>query len=194
VTLAVLAGGEGARMGRPKALLEVGGRPVLTHLLRKLSWPGPTVLVTAPGRERPPGAEGFDAEVSDAVAGEGPLRGIHTAFLQLRTELLVAMPLDMLAVERAHLEWFAERLAERPDALGLMGSRDGRVEPLPCALRRGAVEMIGERLARGDRSLRGLAADPRVITLDAGELPATIWTNANTPAEWVRVTEAIAKE
>jgi molybdopterin-guanine dinucleotide biosynthesis protein A len=194
VTLAVLAGGEGSRMGRPKALLEVGGRPVLTHLLEKLRWPGPTMLVTTPGRERPPGAEGFDVEVPDAVADEGPLRGIHTALLRLATELLVAIPVDMLGVERVHLEWFAGELASTPDALGVMGSRGGRVEPLPCALRRGAIDLIGERLARGDRSLRGLASEPRIVTIEASELPAQVWLNANTPDEWGRVTEGIVKE
>jgi molybdopterin-guanine dinucleotide biosynthesis protein A len=194
VTLAVLAGGEGSRMGLPKALLEVAGRPVLTHLLEKVDWPGPTVLVTSPGRQRPPGADGFDVEASDPVAGEGPLRGIHTALLHLTTELLIAMPVDMLGVERGHLQWFAERLAQRQDALGVMGLRDKRIEPLPCALRRGAVELIGQRLTRGDRSLQRLTSDPRIATVDTTELPPTIWVNANTPAEWARVTESLAKE
>ena len=33
VTLAILAGGAGSRMGMPKAELRIGGRPILEHLL-----------------------------------------------------------------------------------------------------------------------------------------------------------------
>ena len=59
-TLAILAGGEGSRMGQPKAELRIGARPILSYLLDRFLWAGPTILVTAPGRKRPPGATGFD--------------------------------------------------------------------------------------------------------------------------------------
>ena len=61
VTLAVLAGGEGSRMGLPKAELAIQDKPLLTFLLDRLKWPGPTLLVTAPGREHPPGFEQIPA-------------------------------------------------------------------------------------------------------------------------------------
>ena len=48
VTLAVLAGGKGERMGMAKDALEIDGRPILRHLLDRARWPGPTLLVTAP--------------------------------------------------------------------------------------------------------------------------------------------------
>src|SRR5688572_13975666 len=106
VTLAVLAGGAGSRMGRPKALLEVGGKPILEFLLDRLDWPGPTLLVTAPGRRRPPGAARFDREAVDEVADEGPLRGVYTALTHATTPALVVIAVDMPAVERADLEWY----------------------------------------------------------------------------------------
>ena len=90
VTLAVLAGGEGSRMGRPKGELLVRGRPILVHLVEQLAWRGPTLLVTAPGRERPAGGERFDREVVDAVAGEGPLRGLLTALEAATTEIVLS--------------------------------------------------------------------------------------------------------
>src|SRR5688572_6459509 len=101
ITLAVLAGGAGSRMGRPKGTLEINGRPILAHLLDRIAWPGPTMLVTAPGRENPPGAQRFDFEVSDAVADDGPLRGVHTALRHVRTEMLVVIAVDMVAILRS---------------------------------------------------------------------------------------------
>ena len=84
VTLAVLAGGEGTRMGFAKGELNIDGRPILSHLLERFAWPGWTLLVTAPGREHPSGWEGFTREVSDPEAGQGPLRGVLTALEQAR--------------------------------------------------------------------------------------------------------------
>ena len=40
VTLAILAGGAGSRMGMPKGQLILNGRPILEYLLDHLDWPG----------------------------------------------------------------------------------------------------------------------------------------------------------
>ncbi|MGA2229554.1 MAG: NTP transferase domain-containing protein, partial [Tepidisphaeraceae bacterium] len=72
VTLAILAGGEGRRMGKPKAELRIDGVPILQYLLQSLQWPGPTLLVTAPSRERPPGSDTFDREAVDSTDASRP--------------------------------------------------------------------------------------------------------------------------
>src|SRR5262245_51915629 len=114
VTLAILAGGAGSRMGTAKSMLRIGGRPVLEFLLDRLAWRGPTLLVTAPGRERPNGQEAFDHEAVDAVGGEGPLRGILTALefepLQPAGDPVVFVPLDMLGMQHEPVRWLAEQL------------------------------------------------------------------------------------
>jgi hypothetical protein len=74
VTLAIVAGGAGRAWGCPKAEIRIEGRPILEHLLDAIRWPGPTMLVTAPGREHPPANERFDREVVDAVAGGRAVR------------------------------------------------------------------------------------------------------------------------
>src|SRR5688572_20212235 len=167
-------------MGRAKVSLRVRGKAILEFLLDHLAWPGPTLLVTAPGRERPDGSQRFSSEVCDPVAGEGPLRGVHTALANAPGELLVVIGVDMPAVTREDLQWYARQLTTRPGALVVMGSREGTVEPLPCALRRGAVDLVSAHLAAGRRSLHGLADDPRATVVDAGELPARVWLNVNT--------------
>src|SRR3954471_1425448 len=103
VTLAILAGGRGERMGKPKGLLRVGDQPILTCLLKRFSWRGPTMLVTSPGRERPPGAEDFDLEVADPIEGKGPVRGVLTALENSTTENLIVASVDMPLVGREQL-------------------------------------------------------------------------------------------
>src|SRR5687768_6739433 len=114
VTLAVLAGGDGSRMGRPKAELRVGDVPILRWLIDRWRWDGgPTLLITAPGRERPPGGEAFEREVSDAVGGQGPLRGVATALAAARTPIIVVATCDMPCVSAQQFRWLAEALVGR---------------------------------------------------------------------------------
>ena len=180
-TLAVLAGGRGSRMGRPKGLLTVGGVPILAHLLDRLAWPGPTLLVTAPGRERPPGWERFDAEAVDPVADEGPLRGVLTALEACRTPMLAVATVDMPGVTRGQFEWLAEQLGSADH--GAMCER-GRVEPFPLLLRATAIDAVRTRLAGGRRSVHGLAGDAGFVVRAAPvEWAASAWVNLNTPAD-----------
>jgi molybdopterin-guanine dinucleotide biosynthesis protein A len=192
VTLALLAGGEGSRMGTPKALLRVGDKPVLRFLLERLNWPGPTLLVSSPQLQHPPGAEAFDRETSDEVAGEGPLRGLAAALRYSKTDMLVVIAVDMVLVERNDLEWFVGQLDALPAALGLMSAHDGKVEPLPLAIRKTAIDVVNEHLKSGRRSLHGLTDDARIETTDGSSLPPRVWFNVNTPGDWEQFLSTLA--
>lgn len=187
ITLAMLAGGAGTRMGRAKSLLSVDGRAILQYLHERVGWPGPTMLITSPGRERPPGADRFDIEVRDEVENQGPLRGVYTALTHATTSVVIVTGVDMVAIERDDLAWFTAELAARPGAAGVMGSRNGSIEPLPCALRPAlALGVVSDHLAAGRRSLHGLAKSGEIKLAAADALPERVWLNLNTPADWER--------
>ena len=183
VTLAILAGGEGARMGVPKGELRIGDQPILEYLLRRIAWDGPTMLVTAPGREHPPGYEGFDHEVVDSIAGQGPLRGVLTALEHATTSIAVVTTVDMPNVRGADLGWLVARLADEPDVMGLMFRRDATVEPFPAAYWIGAAHSIREEVNAGRLSVRALADQGSVGTLPApsDSDEHEVWTNLNRP-------------
>ncbi|MEV4008156.1 2-C-methyl-D-erythritol 4-phosphate cytidylyltransferase [Actinomadura sp. NPDC049753] len=80
----VLAGGVGARMGagRPKQLMEVGGRPILAHAVRAFdSHPGigEVVVVMAPGHLREAAAIAAPFRKTAAVIEGGSTRTASTA-------------------------------------------------------------------------------------------------------------------
>ena len=185
VTLAVLAGGEGSRMGKPKGLLRLHGRPVLEYLLDRFEWEGPTLLVTGPGRERPPGWERFSREVQDPVAGLGPLRGILTALEAAQTPLVVVTSVDMPGVGREQLDWLVSRIDAQPAVLGAMCQRDrGRplIEPFPSIFRAEAAPVVLGQLTTRQRALHALADLPEFVLAHVPrEWPASVWTNLNTP-------------
>ena len=189
ITLAVLAGGEGRRIGGPKGELTVDGRPILERLLNRLAWPGPTLLVTAPGREHPPGWRLFTNEATDAVAGEGPLRGILTALEHASTDELVILPLDMPNITPASLAWLAARLRDHPAAAAVMveqpGCPRGRVEPLPAGFRASTAQtLVRARLGDKQLALHRLTESANVVVLPASsDWPDDFWVNLNTPSE-----------
>ena len=196
ITLAILAGGQGRRMGLPKANLQIAGRPILEYLLDHFSWPGKTLLVTAPGLEHPPGWKRFHREAIDPVANEGPLRGVLTALQNAATSLVVITTLDMPCIGLEHLHWSLEGLAARPDCLGLMfrhpiDSRD-QIEPFPFACRLAAARPISNYLATGGRTMHSLLDQPGFISEVTPDLwPASVWTNLNKPEELEEFLESI---
>lgn len=112
VTLAILAGGRGERMGRGKGELMIRGRGVLEFILDGIGWAGPTLLVTGPGRERPRGWERFDREVVDEAEGEGPLRGVLTGLQASATDTTVFLTVDMPGVGWEQVNFLVRRIGD----------------------------------------------------------------------------------
>ena len=181
VTLAILAGGRGERMGKAKSLLRVGNQPILTYLLERFAWRGPTMLVNSPGREKPPGSEHFDFEVVDPVEGMGPVRGLMTAMENLKTEILVVASVDMPGMGREQLLWLMQNLEGRPESCGLMLKRE-EIEPFPSIFRKTRAGCPW--YDAGHRSMRSLSKVPGFAVVSAPEdWRSQVWTNLNEPGD-----------
>lgn len=177
-------------MGKPKAELRLpDGTPILAWLLDRFAWKGPTVLVTAPGRENPPGHERFTAQPVDPSSGKGPLRGVLTALEYAVTPMTVVVPVDMPNITIRELEWLIAALRERDDLVGLMPvkliERRPLVEPFPCAFTVDARRIVAEHFADGATSVHSLAKLPQFAAiLVPFAWPDSIWININRPEDW----------
>jgi len=182
-------------MGRPKGEIRIEGRPILEYLVERFSWPGPTLLVSAPGREHPPAWERFDREVVDPVSDQGPLRGILTALENLKTPLLLVATLDMPGVQRSQLLWLLDEMRKSPNRLGLMLRRsEGKtIEPFPSVFRTDARDTINRRIQSGRLSVQKLVEEKSFETVVA---PASwdpqIWANLNVPADLTNFTDSMS--
>jgi molybdopterin-guanine dinucleotide biosynthesis protein A len=186
VTLAILAGGEGARMGKPKGQLRIDGKPILAYLLDRFSWPGPTLLVTAAGRDTPPAAERFDREVLDTVAGEGPLQGVLTALDACDTDFLFVTTVDMPGIGIEQAEWLFQQMQPYLFHDGIMCHRGDRIEPFPSVFHKSAAIWIRALMDGGERSVQSLANSVCNV-VPCPDWPPEVWANLNHPddlAKW----------
>lgn len=198
IALAVLAGGRSSRMGFPKAAIEVAHRPILREILDRFRWSGPTLLITAPGREHPPGCENFDAEYVDPLPDQGPLRGILTALENAPADDVLVLPVDMPCIIPAQLQRLIDAIQSDHAALGVMMRRaeeDSRIEPFPSIYRRGAATVIADLLSRGEGAVHGLLkSGARFIAIPGlPEWDERIWTNLNRPSDLAAFLEIASK-
>jgi molybdopterin-guanine dinucleotide biosynthesis protein A len=180
--VAVLAGGEGRRMGGFKALRPFRGAPLVAHAVALARRWSPAVIVVARDAAQVEGAVEVPLVV-DRAGIAGPLAGLAAALGHAQdagAELALTIPCDMpnLPVD------FAARLAAG------LGPRDGAALPLvggalqpACGLwRASALARLPAYVASGQSSLRGFAAACGLAAVDFGA-EARAFANANTPEE-----------
>ncbi len=182
VSLAILAGGRGHRMGMLKSRLTIQNRPILQYLLEQIDWPGPTLLITSSADPDPPGGARFGRRAADAVEGQGPLRGVLTALQNIDTAMAIILTIDMPLLRAPHLQFVIQALQRRGcDGLMLRGP-ENQIEPFPLACQKSGAFHIQSRIDRGLLSVHSLTEDTRfaVESAPAGWDPS-IWTNLNFP-------------
>jgi molybdopterin-guanine dinucleotide biosynthesis protein A len=165
----VLAGGRSSRMGRNKALLEIGGVPLLVRTVRALQ---PVVnRVTVIG---PPAAyrELHLTIVGDNYPGAGPLGGIATALAAAQEPWSFVLACDMPYLGPAWLQYLIERaLVSSCDVVLPESAYSGAplAEPLCALYHRRAGAPIRAALERGVRKVMEGLAGLRIERITAAE-------------------------
>jgi len=170
-SVAVLTGGESRRMGRDKALLEVGGRTLVGRVVDAAQAAGAHRVVTLGGPDREIGV----AHLPDRESGRGPLAGIASALSSLGPDPVVVLACDLPGIDPATIRLVAESLGTHDVAV----ARTDRLEPLCSAWRpERCLDTVEQALERGDRAVYTV-----LDRLDVVEVPvnAARLRNLNTP-------------
>jgi molybdenum cofactor guanylyltransferase len=140
----VLAGGASSRMGRDKALLEIGGRPLIALALEKLRALGlqPRIAGSRPD------LAAFAPVVPDNFPGSGPLAGIVAALAASDADPNLFLPVDLPNLPVAFLSWMAGR-AEASGAAATLPLLAGRPQPLCAVYHRSLLPGLRAALAAG---------------------------------------------
>ena len=184
---AVLAGGEGRRMGGVKALRPFLGVPLIAHAVAQArGWSDEVVVVV---REPAQVAGATDAPLAlDHPDIPGPLAGLAAALEFARAAgaaRVLTLPCDM--------PWLPQDLLARLQAALTPGHGAalpvvaGGLQPACGLWRVAALEALPGYLGSRQSSLRGFAAACGLAVAEFGPEAAGAFANANTPEELDRL-------
>ena len=162
-TAILLAGGRSSRMGEDKCLLDIRGKPLITHVLDQLSAQFDEVIVSA---SSPDGYPTLDVRViPDKSADRGPLMGILSCLEMSMHELNFVQACDIPDTDWLLVEELLHRARQGGDVV-MPISGNGRLEPLFAVYNRSAIPGITEVLNARDGAARAI-----VKTCDAHIVP-----------------------
>ncbi len=174
----VLAGGASSRMGVDKALIEVGGQPLVMVAASRIARVcGKVSIVGDPARY---GNLGL-AVVPDRFPGAGPLAGIEAALNATNTDWNLIVACDMPALNPEILE---SLFAAEADCT-LPRYADGKVEPLCAVYHRRCHEALLTAIEQGIRKITDALAllEPNHAITYISVSSAASFENLNTPEE-----------
>jgi molybdopterin-guanine dinucleotide biosynthesis protein A len=175
ITGFVLAGGASSRMGRDKALLPVGGRPMLLHMAAILS-PYVREVVVISNNDLHHG-HGLRV-IADIMPGCGPVGGIATALAHTLTDLNLIISCDM--------PWMRGEVLERLINLShwnliIHGATTGRTHPLPGIYHQHLTSEFMKATLANEVRLTALNAKLGATSVHFPDTDTDAFGNMNTP-------------
>jgi len=151
----ILAGGKSKRIKGNKALIKLGDKPLLLHVIEKvLGLNHETVVVIGKNDEQDKYTNILPSKVTilkDTVGGKGPLVGILTGMQKMRSEYTVILPCDSPFIKREVIEYLFERAQEADAAIPRWPN--GNIEPLHAVYKTPTSIPAAETALRKDELL-----------------------------------------
>jgi molybdopterin-guanine dinucleotide biosynthesis protein A len=150
----VLAGGHSSRMGKDKALLELAGKPLVRHAVKKLRRVCMDVRILSDN----PLLEPYAPLVPDIHPDCGPMSGMEAGLAHSIFEWNLFLAVDMPFVPTAFLwSWLgtatSEKFPSQLRAFVKMYSADGFPQPGLCLLHRDVLPYLSAAIERGEYKL-----------------------------------------
>lgn len=172
----ILAGGKSSRMGRDKAFMELAGKPLIRHAVKKLRRVCMDVRILTNNEE----LEQFAPIVRDVHPGCGPMSGLEAGLRHSVFEWNLFMAVDMPFVPSAFLSWWLRgRFSRRRNELlgpawVQMFEHEGMPQPGLCMLRKDVAPFLTAAIERGEYKLvPALRTAGQAIAERGGFLPGS---------------------
>lgn len=194
VTGVIQAGGRSTRMGgRPKALIELGGRPIIERVLAAVAPAVDDMLVVT----NTPELYAFLGVpmVGDVYPDHGSLGGIYSGLAAATGQAAFTVACDMPFLHPEVVKLVVARAGEADVVIPRVGTG---LETLHAAYGKGCLPHIAARLVAGQLRIVDLFAGVRVVEIAEADVarfrdPGVAFMNVNTPGELERA-RALAAE
>lgn len=170
----VLAGGKAARMGTDKALLQLGGCPLIERAVRKLRRLCAKVHVLSSNPE----LALYAPLVPDLHPGCGPIGGMEAALLRSEYDWNIFLAVDMPFLPAEFLlGWMHEWMKSGDGAKVRMFRANDRPQPGFCVVHKDVAPYLFDAIRRGELKLmQVLERASREIAVRAGAAAETgLW-------------------
>lgn len=163
----VLAGGRSRRLGRNKAFVPFGGRPLLHIVCERVAQLCPQVIVAASAGGMPGDAPAGVEVVRDEKPGQGPMAGMQAGLRAAAFDYALVLACDMPFLSSSLLRYMADLPR---DYQALVPEWQGRRHPLHAIYSCACLPVIDALLGEGQRSVEELLARVAVRLLPEGEI------------------------
>ncbi len=142
----ILSGGKSSRMGRPKALLPFDDKPLIAHLVQRLSQRfSDIVVVAAPDQTLPALPVTL---VHDTVAYQGPVGGLYYGLRAIRGAAAFVTSCDVPFLQLPFIDYLVSQLDHNGHAYDVVVPVwQDRLQPLHAVYRRRVVPHLQAQLA-----------------------------------------------
>lgn len=186
----ILVGGRSRRFGRPKALVRIGPKSCIEHVVAAMKPVTRDLLLVGD-------AEGLEflnlPRIPDERPGCGPLGGLAAGLSASRSERSIVAACDMPCITPDLFSLLLERVGGRDAAIPKEGER---LHPLCAVYSKSSLPVIRERLNSGLLKILDLARSLRceVVSVDEDDSPIarSLFINMNTPEDIPRAESALA--
>jgi molybdopterin-guanine dinucleotide biosynthesis protein A len=188
-SLSIQVGGKSSRMGQDKALLDFHGKPLIHHVLNRVSHLANEIFITAnqPEKYRFLGLTIFP----DIIPDIGPLGGIYTALKTAANPVVYIVACDLPFVNPKLLSRCQDILVNS-GIDGVVPQSENGLEPLHAVYRRDTcLPAVEAAIQAGKRRMISWHADAEIHLLTMEEISKydphgiAFW-NVNTPQEFER--------
>ena len=188
VTVQIMLGGSSTRMGRDKAMVELGGKTLLERAVRRWKGYGTTLQLSVGAIERAKLAPDGVPAIADIYPERGPLGGLHAGLQACETSLLLLVAVDSPFLDCEHADVLLDAIG---DADACAYTLDGRPQPLFGLYRRGCGATAETMLLHGDNRMTRLLERTGTVYVPAAD--AAPFRNLNTPEELASAEVAFAE-
>ena len=181
----VLAGGRSSRMGRDKALIELAGKPLIEHAVKKLRRVCKGVCALSANPE----LAQYAPLVRDIHPDCGPIGGMEAALAHSLYDWNVFLAVDMPFLPTAYIRMWTETWMqpEMQKALGpgiRMLSVEGRAQPGFCLLHKEVGPLLAEAIERWElKVMNAFEAAGRELGARYGSRVTGLWNVPTTGFE-----------
>ncbi len=180
----ILAGGKSSRMGRDKAMLEIGGQTLLARQIQLVRETGAAEIFSS-GRANVDYSMFGCRVVQDRFPGAGPLAGMERVFDSMTMAQLLVLAVDLPQMGAELLHQLAAVCSETCGAIPQLGNH---LEPLAAFYPKPAQTLAATQIAGGHfavKSFAGLCVQSGLARII--EMPAEAaghFANWNSPADF----------